>query len=443
MLKLVEFLHRLGVAGGSVERRDHPDKGGLVSWKIRLRADSSFHKNVGVRYCAAKQARLAAASSYWSMQETLQDQTREFITEVFRLYDSDAAVSLKAAREQVIASGRFINMVPYYSHPPMEVVHYRRRHRAMQLRRMNYSQVRDAATYFEDAGCLSWFQKGCYATDQTSNTAPTYTLALKDVRPAGRMPTYDISVPETTSFVANGVVAHNCIPSRMTIGHLIETALGMVAAQSGEQIDGTPFVLPETLDVDPDDHEAVISVINELLIEHGCAPMGERQLHDGFSGEKLKALVFMGPISYYKLKHMVLDKHHARSRGPRQLQTRQAVEGRGRDGGHKFGEMEGDSTKSHGAMGFMQERLLHSSDKADVPFCVRCGEAAQPPKRRVGHELFAAAVHADLPFCSYCLRHDTVCNREIPYSYKTSTQELQALHVHSGFEFEGAPPRER
>lgn len=212
MLKLCEYLERLGVPGGNVTRRDHPDKRDLVSWKIRLPTGTTFHKHIGVRYCTSKQARLSAATSYWAMLE-IGEQTDSFVADVGQLYESKQAPSLTAARDMVIASGKYIVNVPYYSHPTTSVINNRRRTKAT-VRRFDFAHVRDVSEYFRDIGCLSWFDKGAYATEQAVEAAPTYCLAIKDIRPDGEMPVYDISVPETTSFVANGIVAHNSIPSR-------------------------------------------------------------------------------------------------------------------------------------------------------------------------------------------------------------------------------------
>uniref|UniRef100_H2Y4J1 DNA-directed RNA polymerase subunit beta n=1 Tax=Ciona savignyi TaxID=51511 RepID=H2Y4J1_CIOSA len=121
------------------------------------------------------------------------------------------------------------------------------------------------------------------------------------------------------------IVNPHAIPSRMTIGHLIECIQGKVSANKGEIGDATPF--NDTVNVQK---------ISNLLHEYGYQQRGNEVLYNGHTGRKLNTQVFFGPTYYQRLKHMVDDKIHSRARGPVQILNRQPMEGRSRDGGLRF-----------------------------------------------------------------------------------------------------------
>jgi len=171
---------------------------------------------------------------------------------------------------------------------------------------------------------------------------------------------------EDMPFTALGMVPDliinpHAIPSRMTIAHLIECLLSKVGTLTGHEGDATPFT------------EVTVDRISALLVEQGFQSRGFEVMYNGHTGRKLVAQVFFGPTYYQRLRHMVDDKIHARARGPVQILTRQPVEGRARDGGLRFGEMERDCMIAHGASSFLKERLFEVSDAFRVHICEICG----------------------------------------------------------------------
>ena len=150
---------------------------------------------------------------------------------------------------------------------------------------------------------------------------------------------------------------------------------------------------------------------SEVLVRHGFNYLGKDLMTSGITGEALKSYIFTGPIYYQKLKHMVIDKMHARARGPRQVLTRQPTEGRSRDGGLRLGEMERDCLIGYGASMLLNERLMTSSDAFKVNVCESCG--------LIGHA----------GWCQSCKQHDSLRQLEIPYACKLLLQELQSMNI--------------
>jgi DNA-directed RNA polymerase II subunit RPB2 len=211
-------------------------------------------------------------------------------------------------------------------------------------------------------------------------------------------------------FTRNGVtpdiiINPHAIPSRMTIGQLKETVLGKVLLELGLFGDGTSF------------GEFDIKDICSELLKLGYESHGNELLCNGQTGEQHECSVFMGPVFYQRLKHMVNDKAHSRSIGPMVNLTRQPAEGRSRDGGLRFGEMERDCMVSHGAARFTRGRMYDASDKYSVYVCKKCGLIASYNDNMHIHH------------CRVCDNRVDFAYVEIPYSCKLLFQELNTMNV--------------
>lgn len=216
---------------------------------------------------------------------------------------------------------------------------------------------------------------------------------------------------EDMPFSADGltpdiIINPHAIPSRMTIAHLIECLLSKVGSLQGQEGDATPFT------------DVTVTSISEILADHGFQQRGFEVMYNGHTGKKLNAQVFLGPTYYQRLRHMVDDKIHARARGPLQVLTRQPVEGRARDGGLRFGEMERDCMIAHGASAFLKERLLDVSDAFRVHICEICG--LMTPIASIKKQQFE---------CRPCRNKTKIAQIIIPYAAKLLFQELAAMNV--------------
>jgi DNA-directed RNA polymerase II subunit RPB2 len=214
---------------------------------------------------------------------------------------------------------------------------------------------------------------------------------------------------EDMPFTSSGMTPDLCInphaiPSRMTIGQLLECILGKTSAVRGSIGDGTPFNGTDS------------NQLSTNLLKCGYAPTGNETLYNGMTGQKIDAQIFIGPTYYQRLKHLVNDKIHSRARGPLQVLTRQPLEGRAHEGGLRFGEMERDVMIAHGASAFLKERLYNLSDPYLVYICDDCGLIARSKRCTNIHKCLACGCTG-------------ISRVKIPYTSKLLIQELMSMAI--------------
>jgi DNA-directed RNA polymerase II subunit RPB2 len=200
------------------------------------------------------------------------------------------------------------------------------------------------------------------------------------------------------------IINPHAIPSRMTIGHLVECVYSKLCTLEGSIGDGSVFI---PIDFDK---------IGERLEKHDFEKYGNEVLYNGKTGQQLATEIFMGPTYYLRLKHMVADKVHARDKGPRDQLTRQPPSGRSKEGGLRIGEMERDVLLSYGFSQFAKESMMERSDKFTWAVCRQCGRAANyAPSQGIGE-------------CIGCQSQD-IAVVQTPYAFKLLIQELETFGI--------------
>ena len=260
------------------------------------------------------------------------------------------------------------------------------------------------------------------------------TLGDKMASRSGQKGTVGLVIPEQDMpFTKDGIrpdliINPHAIPTRMTIGQLVESITGKACVCYGGFGDCTAF----------NNDGSKIKIFGEMLVDAGYHSSGNEVLYNGSTGEQIETEIFMGPTYYMRLKHMVKDKINYRAAGPRTALTRQAVSGRANDGGLRIGEMERDSVISHGASEFLRESMMERGDKYEMAICNNTGTIAIYNQSK--NIFMSPLADGPIKFVGSLDSKDTRIENvtqfgrnfsivSIPYSMKLLMQELQTMNV--------------
>ena len=298
------------------------------------------------------------------------------------------------------------------------VSHYNsKKNNDFNFKTRDYYKTPDIREYLQKINCLDWFTDYTYKIyNHDEINMPTYNVHIVKITHEKYIDkeVFDLGVANYRNFIANGIITKNCIPSRMTIGQIIECIMGKSCAINGTEGDGTPF---NDIDIE--------SIKNELT-KLGYSSSGKEELYNGMTGQKLKTEIFIGPTYYLRLKHLVEDKFHARARGPLTMLMHQPPEGRSREGGLRIGEMERDTLIAHGLAKFIKEKLMDNSDVYSTHVCELCGLFAQ---RLYKKDNASYETSNDLHYCASCKNYTKIAKVIIPYAFKLVIQEMMAMNI--------------
>lgn len=220
------------------------------------------------------------------------------------------------------------------------------------------------------------------------------------------LPTEDM--PFTSDGMTPDIIINpHCLPSRMTINQIMSCICAKANALSGnpEYKDGSPF-----------SGTTVLDKASQELENRGFHFDGTEEMYNGMTGHKMNARIFIGPVYYHRLTHLVSNKiFSSTNTNIKNKLTRQPLNGRSNDGGLRIGEMEKDCLLRHGIIKFSNERLMDLSDKYILKMCNKCNGYYNVTK-----------IDNNNYICNKCKNVD-ISTVSIPYAAKLLVQELESM----------------
>ncbi len=243
-----------------------------------------------------------------------------------------------------------------------------------------------------------------------------------------------VDMPRLPSGIVPDVMVNpHCIPSRMTVAQMLEQVFGRLGAEIGAKINATTFM---------NDNQS-LKAMGDALEILGLHRTGEEIVYSGITGKMYTTSVFMGPLHFMRIKHLVSDKLNARGAGRREQRTHQPTGGRGNEGGMRMGEMERDVLIAHGVAKMLEESYTVRSDGTDFWICNGCGTI---PIYNESQRMFVCPA-CDGPLTYQGNTADTIglvlpvrksrvtfSRVHMPYALKLMDQEL-TTYMNGGFRF--------
>ncbi|GIL75864.1 hypothetical protein Vretimale_5574 [Volvox reticuliferus] len=246
-------------------------------------------------------------------------------------------------------------------------------------------------------------------------------------------PDVDMPFCASTGIRPDLIINPHAFPSRMTIGMLVESLVSKGGAMAGQFVDASPFQRSDGVE-----KGNAVERWGEYLERQGFSRYGQETMISGVAGTEMPCDIFIGPVYYQRLRHMVSDKFQVRSTGPINNLTRQPIKGRKFGGGIRFGEMERDSLLAHGAAYLLHDRLHACSDYHVADVCTCCGSLLAPLMRPAANADVTSSLMLSggmdvggKTVCPQCSPNSssTIERVALPYVFRYLATELAAMNI--------------